>query len=305
MTAGWLEVSVLADREAAESLSAVFAEYAYAGGVAIDEDITPSEEGDGFSYNLDRPVRVKAYIAVDDQSGEKVERLRSALDHLSFLRPVQPLSIRQMAEDDWANAWKEHYHVLHIGRRIVIVPSWREYTPVSGDVVLRLDPGMAFGTGLHPTTCGCLERLEEVITPGMCVLDVGTGSGILAIAAARLGAKPVIAVEIDAIAVAAARGNVALNGMRDAIEIRHGSLPVSGEPARFDVVVANIIARVIAELAQPLAAALRPGGVLIASGIIGEREDMAVQALCGAGLALKRRDVDGDWRTLTLTSSLS
>ena len=301
MTAGWLEVSVLADREAVEAVSAVFAEYAYAGGVAIEEDITPSVDGEGFAYNLDRPVRVKAYVAVDDQSGERVEQLRRALDHLSFIRPIQPLTLRHVAEEDWANAWKEHYHVLHIGRRVVIVPSWREYAPNPGEVTIRLDPGMAFGTGLHPTTRGCLEVLENIISPGMSVLDVGTGSGILAIAAAQMGARPVLAVEIDPVAVSAARANMVMNHLESVIEVRQGSVPLTHETAQFDVVVANIIARVIADLSRPLAASLRPGGMLIASGIIYERLDMVVDALAQAGLSLERCDADGDWRTLTLT----
>ncbi len=265
----WLEVSVRAEREAVEAVSGVFAEYCY-GGVAIEEDITPAHDGDGYAYNLDRPLTVRAYIPVDDQAGEKVERLRSVLDHLSFLRPVEPLSVRQLAEEDWANAWKEHYHVLRISRRLVIVPTWRDYQPPVDDVVIHLDPGMAFGTGLHPTTRACLERLEDTVAPGMSVLDVGTGSGILALAAARLGATRVVALDMDPVAVAAAQANVVHNGLARVIEVRQGSLPLA-RPERFDIVVANIIARVIAELAPALAQAVRSGGVLIASGIISER----------------------------------
>jgi ribosomal protein L11 methyltransferase len=295
----WLEVSVRADREAVEAVSAVFAEYAYGGGVAIDEDITPAPDGDGFTYNLDKPALIKAYIAVDDQAGETVERLRSALDHLSFLRPISPLSVQRLAEDDWANAWKEHYHVLHIGARLVIVPSWREHQPQAGEVVLQLDPGMAFGTGLHPTTRSCLLRLEQTVAPGAAVLDVGTGSGILAIAAARLGASSVLAMEIDPVAVKAARANVELNGLQRVITVRQGSLPLP-EPAQFDLVVANIIARVIAQLAVPLAQAVRAGGLLIASGVIADQAPMVEERLQQAGLRLVQRDVDGDWITLTL-----
>jgi ribosomal protein L11 methyltransferase len=296
----WIEVSVLADREAAEVVSAVFAEQAYGGGVAIDEDITPSADGDGFTYNLDKPVRIKAYIAVDDQAGEKVALLRSTLDHLSFLRPIEPISVRSVADEDWANAWKEHYHVLRLGKRLVIAPTWRTYDAKPDDVVIRLDPGMAFGTGLHPTTRMCLEKLEEVVRPAVTVLDVGTGSGILALAAARLGAGHVLAVETDPVAVDAAEQNVALNNLSDAISVRQGSVPLP-QPQQFDIVVANIIARVIAELAPALAAALRPTGVLIASGIIAERSQMVEDALAAAGLSLVQRVTEGDWVTLLLT----
>lgn len=296
----WIEVSVRAAREAAESVSALLAEQAWGGGVAIDEDITPARDGDGFVYNLDQPVLIKCYLPVDDEAGARVERMRTALDHLSFLRPIAPLAVRQVADEDWANAWKEHYHVLHVGKRLVIAPTWREYTPAVGELVVRLDPGMAFGTGLHPTTRLCLERLENVVRPGMSVLDVGTGSGILALAAARLGAGEVLAVETDPVAVNAAAANVALNGLARIISVRQGSMPLP-EPRQFDCVVANIIARVIAELATPLAMAVRPDGILIASGIIAEREEVAAEALRQARLQLVRRDVDGDWLALTLT----
>ncbi len=296
----WIEVRVRAEREAAEAVSAVLAEQAWGGGVAIDEEITPSADGDGFTYNLDQPVVVKCYLPVDDQAGQRIELMRRALDHLSFLRPIEPLTVRHVADEDWANAWKEHYHVLHIGRRLVIAPTWRDYRPQAGDLVIRLDPGMAFGTGLHPTTRLCLERLEDIVQPGMSVLDVGTGSGILALAAARLGAGEVLAVETDPVAVSAAEQNIALNALSHVITVQHGSLPLT-HARQFDVVVANIIARVIAELASPLAAALKPGGVLVASGIIAEREQMAADALREAGLQPARRDVDGDWLALTLT----
>lgn len=294
----WLEVSVRSDREAAEAVSATFAEYVYNNGVAIDEDVTPAVDGDGFAYNLDKPVLVKGYIAVDDQAGEKVEQLRFALDHLSFLRPIEPLTVRRVAEEDWANAWKEHYHVLRLGRRLVVVPTWREYEPRAGDLVLRLDPGMAFGTGLHPTTRMCMQRLEDLVAPGMSVLDVGAGSAILSLAAARLGAAQVLGVEIDTVAVEAAQANVALNGLSDVIAIELGSVPLA-HPAQYDVVVANIIARVIAELAVPLAQTMHAGSLLIASGIIADREQMVLDSLTTAGLTLVRRDVDGDWLALT------
>ncbi len=302
-TMNWLEVSVRADREAVEAVSAVFSSYAYGGGVAIDEDITPYPDGDGFAYNLDKPVRVKAYFPFDDQAGDKVASLRSALDHMSFLRPIEPLSVRRLAEEDWANAWKEHYFVQHIGRHLVIVPSWRQYLATDGDVIISLDPGMAFGTGMHPTTRMCLERLEDVVRPGMTVLDVGTGSAILALVAARLGALSVLALENDPVAVVAARANVDINELANTIAVRQGSLPLP-EPAQFDVVVANIIARVIADLAAPLALSLTTGGLLIASGIIADREDMVLQSLLRAGLRLVRRDADGDWTTFTLQLQL-
>jgi ribosomal protein L11 methyltransferase len=218
-------------------------------------------------------------------------------------------------EEDWANAWKEYYHVLHVGRRVVIKPSWREYTPQPGEVVLELDPGMAFGTGLHPTTHMCLEQLEQLVQPDMRVLDVGTGSGILALTAAKLDAASVLALDISTVAVEAAQANARANGLDERVTVQLGtllvapaSLPVNdviGKPLVppaslpvYDLVVANIIARVIAELAPALVASLAPGGILIASGIIDERLPLAEDALRDAGLQNIQRVQEGDWFTL-------
>jgi len=297
----WLELTTEVDREAAEAVSAVFAEVVY-GGVAIEESIITRGDSEGYTLNADKPVTVRGYLPVDDNAGGKVARLKEALDHLSFLRPVSPLQVRPIAEEDWANAWKEHFHVHHVGQRLVIVPSWREYTPQPEEIILLLDPGLAFGTGLHPTTQMCLAELERQVQPGMRLLDLGTGSGILAIAAARLGAASVLALDTDSIAVQAARANVARNGVERIVEVKQGSLPRgTTKPARgqgpFDLVVANIIAQVISDLAESLVAVLAPGGLLIASGIIAERAEAVWERLATAGLALVTRRQEGDWVT--------
>jgi len=308
----WLELTTEVDREAAEAVSAAFAAAVY-GGVAIEESIIARGDSEGYTLNADQPVTVRGYLPVDDNAGCKVTRLKEALDHLSFLRPVSPLQVRPIAEEDWANAWKEHFHVHRVGQRLVVVPSWREYTPQPEEIILLLDPGLAFGTGLHPTTQMCLAELERQVQPGMRLLDLGTGSGILAIAAARLGAASVLALDTDPIAVQAARANVARNGVEQIVEVKQGSLPRgvttsypcegSGTFARifrqgpFDLVVANIIAQVISDLAESLAAALAPGGQLIASGIIGERAEAVWEKLAAAGLTLLTRRQEGDWVT--------
>jgi ribosomal protein L11 methyltransferase len=202
-----------------------------------------------------------------------------------------------MDEEDWSEAWKKHFVVHRPARHVVIKPSWLEYPPQPGEVVVELDPGAAFGTGLHPTTMLCLEALEDIVRPGMRVYDVGTGSGILAIAAARLGAARVVAVDTDPVAVRVARENVERNGLGGRVEVAEGSATpeVSGG---FDLVLANIVANTIVQLAPSLRAALRPGGALVVSGIIRGRTPEVRAALRAAGLRniVSRRS--GDWLAL-------
>lgn len=292
----WLELSVQADSEAVESVTEVLARFVH-GGVAIEEDITAFSDRDGYVVNADKPVTIRGYLPVDDTCGCAVTQVREALGWLGMMRPVGELVVRTVNEEDWANAWKEHFQVHRVGQRVVIVPTWRQHEPQPGDIVINLDPGMAFGTGLHPTTRLCLVLLEETVRPGDRVLDLGTGSGILAIAAARLGAGSVAALDTDAVAVEAARANVAANGVQDVVTVGLGSLgpkPRPDAPA-YDLVAANIIAKVLRELAVPLARSLRPGGLLVASGIIQEREGEVAEAFVAAGLTLQERRVEGDW----------
>ncbi len=291
----WLELTVSAHREAVEAISELLSNYA-PGGVAIEEPIALLDDGQEYRVQPGAPVLVRAYLPTDGVEEEACQRIEEGLWHLGQIGPqfVGELTTRLVDEEDWANAWKEYYHVLHLGQRIVIKPSWRDYAPQPGEVVLELDPGMAFGTGLHPTTRLCLEALERYIRPGMRVLDVGTGSGILALAAARLGAASVLALDISSVAVEAAQANVRANGLEERITVRLGSLEESSN-ARYDLVVANIIARVIADLAPALVGALAPGGMLIASGIIEERLSLAEDALRAAGLAEIEQARDGDW----------
>jgi ribosomal protein L11 methyltransferase len=317
----WLELSVHVDNEAVESVTEVFSRFVK-GGVAIEEAIITFSDREGYIVNADRPVAIRGYLPVDDTCGCSVTQIKDALDHLSMIRPVGELGMRQVAEDDWANAWKEHFQVHHVGRRTVIVPTWRQYEPLPGDVVITLDPGMAFGTGLHPTTRLCIVALEERVRPGQSILDLGTGSGILAIAAARLGAGSVVALDTDAVAVQAARANMVANGVQETVRVDQGTLGTGGRPARldrrsperrpapvlptsrpatFDLLVANIIAQVLVDLAPALAAALAPGATLIVSGIINEREADVAAALVTQGLTLEERKAEGDWVLLVAT----
>jgi len=228
----------------------------------------------------------------------------TALGHLQAfaLRPIGELRTRIVAEADWADAWKAYFPVMRVGRRLVIRPTWRRHRARPDDVVLALDPGMAFGTGLHPTTRLCLAAVEAAADHGELagarVLDVGCGSGILGIAAARLGAASVLGVDTDPIAVDATLANARRNRLGRVIRARAGSLP-SGEPPH-DVVLANLIASLLITLAAPLHAELRPGGLLLASGIFMDREAEVVTAFLAVGLDIEARTVEGDWVALAV-----
>jgi ribosomal protein L11 methyltransferase len=286
----WLEASVQVDGEAAETVSEVFNRYGR-GGAVLSTDF-----GNG-SGNA-AVVTVKTYLPLDEEGRKTRQRIEEALWHLSQIYPLPAPEFRELTEDDWANAWKEHYHVLRIGQRVVIKPPWQEHPSQPDEVVIELDPGMAFGTGLHPTTQMCLQALEEHLEPGAKVLDLGTGSGILAIAAAKLGAGSVLALDNDSLAVKAARANVQSNGVQNLVTVEPGSLDkAAGE---FDLVLVNILARVIIELAgQGLVDRVRPTGLMIAAGIIEEQEAEVAVALRERGLEIVERRQEtlvGGWR---------
>jgi ribosomal protein L11 methyltransferase len=300
----WLELTVQAHPEAVESVSELLSRYA-PGGVAIEEPIELLDEGQEYRVLSGQPVKVRAYLPIDGKEEEVRQRVAEGLWHLSSLGPqfVGELQTRIVNEEDWANAWKDYYHVTHIGGRLVIRPSWREYTPKDDEVVIELDPGMAFGTGLHPTTRMCLEQVEQRVRPGMRVLDAGTGSGILALAAAKLGAASVYCIDNSSVAVESAIANAAVNQLSERVSVVLGVLD-DAEATRlagqFDLVLANIIARVIGSIAAYLARVLTPGGILIAGGIIEERRHEAEQPLLDAGLKLVEQVMIDDWVTLIM-----
>jgi ribosomal protein L11 methyltransferase len=313
----WLELSVAADHEAVEVVSEILSRAA-PGGTSVEPAFELVDEGLAARVDLARPAMVRASLPILDVSAvrEAVSRAERDLGHLQAfgLRPIGDLGARVVLEADWANAWKAHFPVLRIGRRIVIRPTWRRHRRQPGDVVLALDPGMAFGTGLHPTTRLCLAALEELADRGVLggmedgggaagagragarVLDVGSGSGILSIAAARLGAREVLAVDVDPIAVDASAANARRNRLARVIRAREGSAP-SGE-GPFDVVLANLIASLLITLADGLVADLRPGGTLLASGIFVNREEAVAEAFRARGLKIVRRWAEGDWVAL-------
>ena len=301
----WLELSVAADHEAVETVSEILSRAA-PGGTSVEPAFELVEDGLAAKVDLARPALVRAHLPILDVAVIRaaVAQADRDLGHLQAfgLRPIGDLACRIVREDDWANAWKAHLPVLRIGNRVVIRPTWRRHRRQPGDVVLALDPGMAFGTGLHPTTRLCLASLESLADRGLLdgarVLDVGSGSGILSIAAARLGASSVLAVDVDPIAVEASAANARRNRVSRRVRVRAGSAP-SGE-GPFDVVLANLIASLLVTLADGLVSDLRPGGTLLASGIFVNREADVVAAFTGRGLSIARRWDEGDWVALEI-----
>ncbi|MCI0887552.1 MAG: 50S ribosomal protein L11 methyltransferase [Chloroflexi bacterium] len=293
----WLQLSVSTPQEFVEPLSQIFYRYGH-GGVAVEQagSYNPDE---GETLSPDQWVTVTTYLPINDSTNERRNQIDVGVRLVAHVSPIEGLQEREVEEQEWQDAWKVHFDVLHITDRIVIAPSWKEYSPRPHEAVVTLDPGMAFGTGHHPTTKMCLEQLDELVKPGMDVIDVGCGSGILSIAAARLGARHVFGIEIDSVAVNVAKQNIRDNGLEHTIRPVHGSLPHPDVRAdAYDVAVANISAKIIIEISGELVRATKSGGKIVASGILAENKDGPIEALTDAGATLESTLVDGDWVTL-------
>jgi ribosomal protein L11 methyltransferase len=279
----WLELSVEADLEAVEAVSEILARYA-SGGTTVEPAFELVDEGLGARVDPARPAVVRGYVPARDRVASEAAAADAAeaLGHLQTfgLRPIGELRTRLVHEEDWAEAWKAHFPVLRVGRHLVIRPTWRRHRRAPGDVVIAMDPGMAFGTGLHPTTRLCLASLESLAERG----------------ALALGAAGAVGVDTDPIAIESTAVNARRNHVARRVRARVGSVP-SGDPP-FDVVLANLIAGVLVPLAPLLGDELRPGGTLLASGIFVDREADVSAAFEAAGLKIAGRAHEGDWVSL-------
>lgn len=287
----WIEVTVKTTTEAVEAVSNILLEER-CGGVMIEDpkDFLFQEkneldwdyvEEEVFNKSNQDGVLIKAYIPEERNVLEFIENIKAKISLLpSYDLNIGEgtVSLNNVNESDWANEWKKYYRPTKIGQRIVVKPTWEDYEEKEGDLIIELDPGMAFGTGTHETTSMCIRELEKYVDSNKRIFDIGCGSGILAIAAAKLGAKEVVAGDLDEVAVRVSKENCELNNVSDKVTVKHGSLFEVVE-GKADIIVANIIADIIKMLANDVSKFLNKDGVFISSGIIHAKIDEVVESL--------------------------
>jgi ribosomal protein L11 methyltransferase len=302
----WSEISIHTTQEAVEPICNILHE-AGASGVVIEDHFDLLKERDtsfGEIYQLnpdDYPeegVIIKAYLPVNSFLGETVEEIKEAINNL-LLYDIDlgrnKITISEVNEEEWATAWKKYYRPIKISEKFTIVPTWETYEPVSTDeLIIELDPGMAFGTGTHPTTVMCIQALERTVKPNDKVIDVGTGSGVLSIAAAMLGATEVKALDLDYVAVESAKLNVKLNKVQDKVEVLQNNL-LDNIQGPVNVIVANILAEIILRFVDDAYKILAKDGVFITSGIISTKKQEVKDGLEKAGFAIEETMLMEDW----------
>ena len=304
----WVEISLEGDTESTEAICEVFQKHGTSG-ISIEE-LSSSEEFRVGPQSIisNKPVLIKAYIPDDRHSNTLKQNIYSDIDYLSMIRPIKKIGETIIQETDWAENWKKFFHANKIGDNVVIVPTWEEYKAKNAETVIKLDPGMAFGTGLHPTTQLCLSQAEKFIGNNNTVLDFGTGSGILSIALAQLGAKEIIGIDIDPVAVKIARNNIVLNNVSNIVKIAESSSPLDAidlldskhEEKAFDLILANVTTNVLINKCSEFLEVLHMGGILIGSGILQEQMTEISYFFMDNGFRLMDVVSDGDWRAIIM-----
>ena len=306
----WTEVTIKTTTEAVEAISNILMEER-CGGVMIED---PKDflfqkkneldwdyvEEEVFNKSGQDGVLIKTYIPEERNVLELIETVKARMALLpSFGLDIGEgsVSLSNVNESDWANEWKKYYKPTKVGKKIVVKPSWEEYETQEGDLIIELDPGMAFGTGTHETTSMCIRELENYVDETKTVFDIGCGSGILAIAAAQLGAKEVVAGDLDEVAVKVSKENCEINNVSDKVVVKHGSL-FEVVDSKADVIVANIIADIIKILAKDVSKFLKDDGVFISSGIILAKIDEVCQALEENGFEIVKVERLGEWSAI-------
>ncbi len=300
----WQEVVIQTEKEAVEAVAEVF-HLLGSGGVVIEDPeliqyMTKSGQWDAYELPevlIESTVYlVKGYFPLDQRLPARLEGLKSELDAIRLRLGHTPYeaAFAVINEEDWANSWKAYFKPIKIGDRIVVRPTWEEYTPDEGEIVLDIDPGMAFGIGSHASTAMCVRLLEKYVGDGDYVIDVGTGTGILSMSAVRLGAKGVLALDYDDTAVKVARENVCLNQLDGIIDVRCNDL-LNGLAKKADLITANITADIIKRLMPQVKGCLKPGGKFITSGIIVEREPEIKKVGTDLGFVLLEELIQEGW----------
>jgi ribosomal protein L11 methyltransferase len=315
----WYELTILATEPSQEMVAHYLTELG-AGGVSIEESWSPDKPYDtSLGQWFDKPLNdirpgyavIKGYFSEGtdaDAIRSQMTALLQGLPEFNYDAGEFTIETGEVKEEDWADAWKQYFKPLQVSERLTIKPTWETYMPREDELIIELDPGMAFGTGTHPTTAICLRTLESAIHGGETVIDVGTGSGILAIGALKLGASRVLALDLDPVAVSSATMNIELNGLQDVIEVRHSDLlgilsdgngadkrAEGGVQPPVDIVVANILAEIILLFIADVMEVLKPGGIYIASGIYKNKEDDVEAGLLAGGFEIVDRVRQDDW----------
>ncbi len=295
----WLEISLVVDGELAEAVAEVMDRFT-TGGVVVESNVKYNDaEDEGTPYG---PVKVYGYLENNANIEHDRQKLEEALWHLHFIRELPQPSYKPIAEENWMNAWKEHYHPIPIGKKLLVLPAWIKQEDTSR-IAIKIDPSMAFGTGTHPSTQLCLQLIEEYTEPGKPVIDIGCGSGILSIAALKIGASHALGVDIDPESVKATGEAAEANGVKDSVEtglgsvseVKNGMFSISQAP----VVLANILAPVLIRLFDAgMADLVEPGGVIILAGILADQADGVIEAAGKCGLTFVEKRQSGEWVAL-------